>query len=79
MDELQELTVPPTELEVAEVMSAASRSLTPAAMMVLRRLAFQHGTFRVALEGLAKLGNGDHYGNSIGNEIAQRALGIDRH
>ena len=27
-----------------------------------------------ALDTLAKLGNGDCYGNSIGNEIAQRAL-----
>jgi hypothetical protein len=27
-----------------------------------------------ALEKLAKLGNGDQYGNSIGNEIARAAL-----
>ena len=27
-----------------------------------------------ALEKLAKLGNGDRYGNSIGNEIALRTL-----
>lgn len=34
--------------------------------------------FRVALEKLAKLGNGDTYGNSRGNEIAQEALGMDK-
>lgn len=27
-----------------------------------------------ALEKLARLGNGDSYGNSVGNEIAQNAL-----
>ena len=30
---------------------------------------------RVALEKLAKLGNGTCYGNSIGNNIAKQALG----
>jgi hypothetical protein len=30
--------------------------------------------YREALERLAKLGNGDRYGNSIGNEIAREAL-----
>jgi hypothetical protein len=34
----------------------------------------QLATAREALETLAKLGNGDKYGNSIGNEIAQKAL-----
>ena len=34
--------------------------------------------YREALEKLAKLGNGDAYGNSQGNEIAQEALGIDK-
>lgn len=29
---------------------------------------------REVLEKLAKLGNGDRYGNSIGNEIARKAL-----
>ena len=29
---------------------------------------------REVLDGLAKLGNGEHYGNSIGNSIAARAL-----
>jgi hypothetical protein len=31
-----------------------------------------------ALEKLARLGNGDHYGNSIGNCIAIEALGKDK-
>jgi hypothetical protein len=30
--------------------------------------------FREALENLARLGNGEHYGNSDGNVIAQKAL-----
>jgi len=30
---------------------------------------------REALEKLARLGNGDQYGNSIGNDIARQALG----
>jgi len=34
--------------------------------------------YREALEKLAKLGNGDSYGNSQGNEIAQEALGLDK-
>lgn len=34
--------------------------------------------FRDALEKLAKLGNGDHYGNSDGNVIAQKALGVNQ-
>lgn len=30
--------------------------------------------YREALERLARLGNGNEYGNSLGNEIAQKAL-----
>ena len=33
--------------------------------------------YREALEKLARLGNGDHYGNSIGNQIAIRAITPD--
>ena len=36
----------------------------------------ENATFRAALEKLAKLGMEPNYGNSIGNDIAQRALGI---
>lgn len=32
---------------------------------------------REALEQLARLGNEPYYGNSVGNKIAQKALGID--
>ncbi|HQU12563.1 MAG TPA: hypothetical protein PLV07_13380 [Acidiphilium sp.] len=35
----------------------------------------ENARLREALEKLARLGNGDHYGNSIGNEIARAALG----
>lgn len=31
-------------------------------------------TYEEALNRLARLGNGEHYGNSVGNEIARRAL-----
>lgn len=34
--------------------------------------------YREALEKLARLGNEPHLGNSNGNDIAQRALGINR-
>ena len=40
----------------------------------LRRLHEVNAELVEALEKLAKLGNGDRYGNSIGNEIAQEAL-----
>lgn len=43
-----------------------------------KRLEKENKYFREVLEKLSKLGNGDRYGNSIGNEIAQDALGIDR-
>ena len=33
--------------------------------------------YREALEKLARLGNEPHYGNSIGNRVAQEALGIE--
>jgi hypothetical protein len=35
----------------------------------------ENAKLRDALEKLARLGNGDQYGNSIGNEIARTALG----
>ncbi len=40
----------------------------------LRRLHEVNAELVEALEKLARLGNGDQYGNSIGNEIAQEAL-----
>jgi hypothetical protein len=40
----------------------------------LRRLHAENEALREALEKLARLGNGDQYGNSIGNEIARAAL-----
>jgi len=35
----------------------------------------EHDRLRKALEKLARLGNGDQYGNSDGNMIARQALG----
>ena len=40
------------------------------------RLRQEHQRYREALEKLARLGNGDALGNSIGNTIARDALGI---
>lgn len=38
------------------------------------KLEAQVKLYREALEKLARLGNGDRYGNSTGNTIAQKAL-----
>lgn len=43
-------------------------------ILVARRLERDRAALMAALEKLAKLGNGDHYGNSDGNEIAKKAL-----
>jgi len=40
----------------------------------IEELEAENKALREALEVLAKLGNGDHYGNSDGNRIAQKAL-----
>lgn len=40
----------------------------------LRHLHLVNQELVEALERLAKLGNGDHYGNSVGNEIARAAI-----
>ena len=40
----------------------------------LEKLQGQVDRYKTALEKLARLGNGEHYGNSDGNVIAQQAL-----
>jgi len=40
----------------------------------LRRLHKVNAELVAALDKLARLGNGDRYGNSIGNTIAQKAI-----
>lgn len=45
--------------------------------MAHAQAAHDRDRYRAALEKLARLGNGDHYGNSIGNEIAIRAITQD--
>ncbi len=51
MSELEQLQIPLTEIETGELMSAARNGcgdavLTPAGMMLLRRLAFERGALR---------------------------------
>jgi hypothetical protein len=41
---------------------------------MLRQQQAEINVYREALEKLARLGNGDNYGNSIGNDIAVDAL-----
>lgn len=43
---------------------------------LVERLEQQLAALREALEKLARLGNGDRYGNSEGNVIAQNALAL---
>ena len=47
-----------------------------AAVDALDRLRVERDRYREALEKLARLGNGNELGNSIGNTIARDALGI---
>lgn len=41
------------------------------------RVCAERDRYRAALEKLARLGNEPHYGNSVGNRIAQESLGIE--
>jgi hypothetical protein len=41
--EPEQLMMPPTELEIAEFVNAANSVLTPKAVMIVRRLAFERG------------------------------------
>lgn len=54
--------------------SSSSRAWGESVAAELRRLHEVNQELVEALERLAKLGNGDHYGNSVGNEIAKAAL-----
>ena len=40
----------------------------------VERLVQERDDYRAALEKLARLGNGGHYGNSLGNQISQEVL-----
>ena len=60
------------EWKSAAINSLASR--LDAAQEEIDTQAAEIKRLRDALEVLAKLGNGDHYGNSEGNRIAQAAL-----
>jgi hypothetical protein len=58
--------------ELFELYGCDSTDLKAAAE--LRRLHEVNAELLVALDKLARLGNGDRYGNSIGNTIAQEAI-----
>lgn len=57
--------------EIARLKAIIAQDYTAGRMTELET---EIARLRKALEELAKLGNGDEYGNSIGNVIAQRAL-----
>lgn len=61
------------ELEIAQGNNTAEE-LIPEAIAMLRQQQTEIEVYKEALEKLAKLGNGDNYGNSIGNDIAIDAL-----
>jgi hypothetical protein len=66
----------PEALRLADELDAApySSQCTNASAAELRRLHEINQELLAALENLARLGNGDHYGNSEGNMIARAAI-----
>ena len=59
---------------LADEFDATKSYLGSRAAAELRRLDALNAELVEALEKLARLGNGDQYGNSIGNDIAKAAL-----
>jgi len=49
MSDLEQLQIPPTDLEIAALMEAAREGLNPAGMMILRRLAFDRDRLKEIL------------------------------
>ncbi len=52
--DINEIIVPPTEIEIAEVISYLNRIHAHAAVTVVRRLAFQHNLLKDAIKELEK-------------------------
>ena len=66
------MTTQPEALRLADEME--SNGICMSAAAELRRLHDVNQELLAALEKLARLGNGDHYGNSEGNMIAREAI-----
>jgi hypothetical protein len=65
----------PTALRLAYIIEGNwDRQYGKQAATELRRLHQVNAELLAALDKLARLGNGDRYGNSIGNTIAQEAI-----
>jgi hypothetical protein len=62
----------PEALRLADEMESNGECMSAAAE--LRRLYAVNQELLAALEQLARLGNGNHYGNSEGNMIARAAI-----
>jgi hypothetical protein len=70
------MTTPPEALWIADELDTMPdiQSLVWFAAAELRRLHEVNQELVAALEKLARLGNGEHYGNSDGNMIARAAI-----
>ena len=66
------MTTQPEALRLADEMESNGECMSAAAE--LRRLHEVNTDLLAALEKLARLGNGEHYGNSDGNMIARAAI-----
>jgi len=66
------MTTQPETLRLADEMESNGECMSAAAE--LRRLHEVNQELLAALEKLARLGNGEHYGNSEGNMIAREAI-----
>jgi hypothetical protein len=64
----------PKALRLADALEEKEYPPRRAAAVELRRLHEVNAELVAALDKLARLGNGDRYGNSIGNTIAQEAI-----
>ena len=64
----------PEALALADILDRSVLQAHADAAAELRRLHAVNQELLVALEKLARLGNGEHYGNSEGNMIARAAI-----
>jgi hypothetical protein len=64
----------PEALALADILDRSVLQAHADAAAELRRLHEANQELLTALEKLARLGNGDHYGNSEGNMIARAAI-----
>ena len=64
----------PEALRLADDLAGSQYSTHQKAALELRRLHEVNQMLLESLEKLARLGNGEHYGNSVGNMIARAAI-----